>query len=76
MTHVCCKLEQSNYDFPIEFKILGLDDKNNGFSILFSWTIKILKILLEAIYIYIESRDSLGFFFFNARIDYLIVHLK
>jgi len=53
MTHVCCKLEQSNYDFPIEFKILGLDDKNNGFSILFSWTIKILKILLEAIYIYI-----------------------
>lgn len=28
------------------------------------------------IYIYIESRDSLGFFFFNARIDYLIVHLK
>jgi len=33
MTH---GLEQSNYDFPIEFKILGLDDKNIWFFFSFS----------------------------------------
>lgn len=53
MTHVCCKLEQSNYDFPLEFKILGLDDKNNGFLLLFFMDNKNTKNTLGSKYIYI-----------------------
>jgi len=55
MTHVCCKLEQSNYDFPLEFKILGLDDKNNGFLLLFFMDNKNTKNTLGSKYIYIYS---------------------